>query len=673
MNHHSKILRPLGSSVLALVVSLAMTLPTRAQYPTPDLSNPAYTNGPFTLHTSPLLVGQCTWYVYGRIQEAGVISSSTLSSKGIFLHSPSSWVTDANGAGYGVGSQPVQGAVAVWTSGRGHVAFVEQVFNGVPQFSECNATPSQGWNAVVCRDEQDVGNWKVALRDNPNGSLVGYLPKFGVFSVVGGPTLANGYSWYHLQGSGYDGWTAFLEVETGNAADPYAPPDQKSFSWSFTRIKLQPSAGTISVAGNPNPDTYIYLAPPVAANYWYAFTNLAGMPATIGNVDGTGSAARFWLPYGVAVDSSGNVYVADTYNHTIRKLTPAGVVTTLAGSAGLSGSADGTGSGARFYYPFGLGVDSSGNVYVADSWNHTIRKVTPAGVVTTLAGSAGQPGSSDGRGTAARFDDPGGAAVDSNGNVYVADYLNHTIRKVTPAGVVTTLAGSTGSSGSGDGTGSVARFYHPSCVAVDSSGNAYVSDTDNNTIRKVTPAGVVTTLAGSAGSSGSADGIGSAARFFCPEGLAVDSSGNVYVADFYNDTIRKVTPAGVVTTLAGTAGRAATADGIGTAARFSNPSSVAVDSTGNLYVADTGNDRITKGVPVAPLQILTSTGRLGVSSGFFQCQLTGPSGISVIAERSADLKTWLPVQTNALPPEGLSLSIPVGTDPNGFFRARLGP
>ena len=172
-----------------------------------------------------------------------------------------------------------------------------------------------------------------------------------------------------------------------------------------------------------------------------------------------------------------------------------------------------------------MAVDSAGNVYVADVGNSTIRKVTPAGVVTTLAGLWRRTGpvvARTGRGATRGSINPYGVAVDSAGNVYVADTDNHTIRKVTPAGVVTTLAGLAGSSGSADGTGSAARFYDPRGVAVDSAGNVYVADTDNHTIRKVTPAGVVTTLAGLAGSQGSADGTGSAARFSGPDGVAVD-------------------------------------------------------------------------------------------------------------------------------------------------------
>ncbi len=326
----------------------------------------------------------------------------------------------------------------------------------------------------------------------------------------------------------------------------------------------------------------------------YTFTTLAGPDETPGAIDGTGSAARFYLPSGLAVDSAANVYVADELNNTIRKVTPGGVVTTLAGLAGCPGTNDATGSAARFYSPNGVAVDCADDVYVADYFTSTIRKVTPGGVVTTLAGLAGSPGSADGPGSAARFSGPAGVAVDRAGNVYVADWDDHTIRKVTPGGVVTTLAGHAGSSGSADGTGSAAQFDNPSAVAVDSVANVYVADSGNNTVRKVTPGGVVTTLAGQAGSSGSADGTGSAARFSGPSGVAVDSAGNVYLTDGGSSTIRKVTPGGVVTTLAGLAGCRGSADGTGSAARFSGPYGVAVDSSGGVYVADCNNETIRK-------------------------------------------------------------------------------
>ena len=268
-----------------------------------------------------------------------------------------------------------------------------------------------------------------------------------------------------------------------------------------------------------------------------AVSTLAGS-TTPDAVDGTGSAASFFHPKGVAVDANGNVYVADTENNEIRKITPGGVVTTLAGS-NASGSADGIGPAASFRYPSDIAVDASSNVYVADTGNNEIRKITPAGIVTTLAGTTAK-GSADGVGNAASFYGPYGVAVDANGNVYVADRSNHEIRKVTPGGVVTTLAGST-TMGSADGVGNAAAFAGPSGVEVDAAGNVYVADSGNFEIRKITPAGIVTTLAGSA-TQGTADGIGPAASFNLPWGLAVDASGNVYVADHSNNMIRKITP-----------------------------------------------------------------------------------------------------------------------------------
>ena len=316
-------------------------------------------------------------------------------------------------------------------------------------------------------------------------------------------------------------------------------------------------------------------------------TTLAGS-GTYGFTDGTGSAARFYVPFGVAVDSAGTVYVADANNNRIRKITPAGVVTTLAGS-GAVGFADGTGTAAQFATPLGVAVDSAGTVYVAGESNR-IRKITPAGVVTTLAGS-GTRGFADGTGDAAQFFYPHGVAVDPSGTVYVADTSNHRIRKITPAGVVTTLAGS-GTAGFVNGTGTAAQFKYPYGVAVDSSGTVYVADAGNHRIRKITPAGVVTTLAGS-GTAGFADKAGSAAQFDSPHGVAVDSSGTAYIGDYGNHRIRKITPAGVVTTLAGS-GTGGFADGTGDAARFYYPHGVAVDSSGTAYIADGSNHRIRK-------------------------------------------------------------------------------
>jgi hypothetical protein len=360
------------------------------------------------------------------------------------------------------------------------------------------------------------------------------------------------------------------------------------------------------------------------------FGTLAGTAGSTGNTDGTGAAARFYNPTGVSLDSAGNVFVADYYNQTIRKVTSAGVVTTLAGTAGLSGSTDATGSAARFYNPRGVSVDTAGNVFVADTSNNTIRKVTSAGVVTTLAGAAGFSGSTDATGSAARFNNPFGVSVDTAGNVFVADVDNNTIRKVTSSGVVTTLAGMAGSSGSTDATGSAARFFKPYGVSVDTAGNVFVADRDNHTIRKVTSAGVVTTLAGLAGSFGSTDATGSAARFYFPHGLCVDSAGNVFVSDTATHIIRKVTSAGVVTTVAGLAGSSGSNNGLGSAARFNNPFGVSVDSAGNVFVADTSSHTIRNSVSSAPATV-TLSGLSKTYTGSAQVPTTtvSPSGLSI--------------------------------------------
>jgi hypothetical protein len=367
--------------------------------------------------------------------------------------------------------------------------------------------------------------------------------------------------------------------------------------------------GVIRATGAAYPAFFLAMILVEPATEAQIVTTLAGSGGQ-GSADGTGTAATFWSPSGVATDFSGNVYVTDTGNNKIRKITTGGVVTTLAGS-GTAGSADGTGTAATFNAPFGVATDSSGNIYVADSGSNKIRKVTPAGVVTTLAGSGAQ-GSADGTGYAATFSFPYGVATDSSGNIYVTEYGGNKVRKVTPAGVVTTFAGS-GATGFADGMGTTAMFNSPVGVAVDSAGNVYVGDYRNSKIRKITPAGLVATLAGS-GTFGDTDGTGTAASFYGPFGLATDSSGEIFVADRLNNKVRKITPEGVVTTLAGS-GAAGGADGTGTAATFNQPYGVATDSFENIYVADQYSNKIRK--------ITASTGQACVVDAFTACLIGG--------------------------------------------------
>jgi sugar lactone lactonase YvrE len=332
----------------------------------------------------------------------------------------------------------------------------------------------------------------------------------------------------------------------------------------------------------------------------------------------------------MAADGIGNLYIADRGNNTIRKIVVAtGAVTTLAGSPGVSGSTDGAGSVARFSSPSGLSFDVGSNLFVTDG-SGTIRKIVAAtGVVATLAGTAGTTGSADGVGAAARFLGPLGIVSDGVGNLYVSE--NSIIRKVViSTAAVTTIAGKAANRGSTDGIGAMARFSSPFGVATDGSGNCYVGDYGNGTIRKVVLAtGAVSTIAGAAGIPGSADGIGAAARFGPSYGLTADSSGNLFVADSFNNTIRKVVLAtGAVSTIAGTAGMMGTADGIGAAARFGSPSSVAADNAGSLFVADVANNNIRQ-IVLSTGVVTTLVGATGMLSSPFGIAADGKGNLYV--------------------------------------------
>jgi sugar lactone lactonase YvrE len=397
-----------------------------------------------------------------------------------------------------------------------------------------------------------------------------------------------------------------------------------------------------------------------------AVTTLAGQAAVSGASDGAGSDARFNYPQGVAVDQAGNVYVADSGNATVRKITPGGTVTTVAGAVAQLDIIDGSRQTARFYGPngiavdgqggiyvsdfdgefkyirklsatgdvstlaklgtgytgrvnyggvIGLSADQAGNVYLADDISSTVRKISADGSITILAGTAGVQGYADAAGTAARFQQLWGIAADRAGNLYVSD--SSTLRKITAAGVVTTLAGAMEESGTANGTGSAARFSNLADIASDAKGNLIItegaleSQPPMHAIRMISPLGVVTTLAGSADKSGAVDGAAAQALFNNPTGVAADSLGNVYIADTGNYTIRKISPDGMVTTVAGSAGKSGVDDGSGATARFWHPTHLAVDGTNNVYVADSGSIRkITPGGVVTTLAL--SYGQQGI-------------------------------------------------------------
>ncbi|MBI5234970.1 MAG: hypothetical protein HY886_01820 [Deltaproteobacteria bacterium] len=317
---------------------------------------------------------------------------------------------------------------------------------------------------------------------------------------------------------------------------------------------------------------------PAAALAMTNVTTFAGTALSFGSTDGTGSTARFYYPAGITTDGT-NIYVADTSNHIVRKIViSTGVVTFIAGTAGTYGTTDGTGAGASFNTPYGVITDGT-NLYVADTSNHTIRKVViSTGVVTTFAGTAGTSGSANGTGIAATFNSPRGITTDGT-NLYVADTGNNSVRQIViSTAAVTTLA---------------AGFNSPSGITTYGT-NLYVADTNNHTIRQIViSTGTVTTIAGTTGTAGSADGTGIAATFNTPQGITTDGT-NLYVADTGNHTVRKVViSSGVVTTPVGSAGSAGSADGVGSGARFYNP--IGITTTGiTLYVADYSNHTIRK-------------------------------------------------------------------------------
>ena len=365
-----------------------------------------------------------------------------------------------------------------------------------------------------------------------------------------------------------------------------------------------------------------------------AVTTFAGGSGASRGSDGTGTAASFDQPQGISYDGAGNLFVADTYDNTIRKIVIAtGAVTTLAGTPGQTGSADGTGSSARFAWPSGVVSDGVGNLYVTDEGNRVIRKIVIAtGAVTTLAGTPGQIGFGDGTGAEAIFAEPTGIATDGAGNLYVADTSNAAIRKIVIAtGAVTTFAGTAGQHGTADGTGTSAQFSAPWGIVSDGMGNLYVADASSSTIRKIVIAtAAVTTVAGKPDHTGTADGTGADARFNGAYGITVDGVGDLFVADTINNSIRRVEmPSGTVSTVAGAPDLTGSVDATGVAARFTRPTGIAGDGAGNLYVTDS-NDTIRK-IVVATRAVTTFAGAPGqqgdVEGIGMDARFTRPSAI----------------------------------------------
>jgi sugar lactone lactonase YvrE len=387
--------------------------------------------------------------------------------------------------------------------------------------------------------------------------------------------------------------------------------------YNDNRVRMVSAAGIIStIAGNGSP----------------GFSGDGG-PAT---------AAQLDKPGALAYDSGGLLYVADSGSSRVRRVAVDGTINTVAGNGtGGSGGDGGLASAAQLTTPFGITVDFTGNLFIADYDNFRVRKVTPDGIVSTLAGNGISGYSGDGGpATAAQLNNPAGVAFDSSGNVYIADYKNNRVRKVVPGGVISTIAGNGEQGHNGDGgPATAAQLSSPLGVAVDSAGNLYVTDAIYGLVRKVTTAGIISTVAGNGSSGyGGDDGPATAASLFAPYGLAVDSAGNIFVADTLNSRIRKITAAGVISTVAGTGEFGYSGDGRpATSAALNFPYAVAVDSAGNLFIPDTGNNRIRQITPNGIIRTVIGNGIGGFSGDYgtaVSAQINYPTGLAFDAKGS---------------------------------------
>jgi trimeric autotransporter adhesin len=443
----------------------------------------------------------------------------------------------------------------------------------------------------------------VYVADLSNNVVIQFFPG-GQMTVVAGNGI-QGFS-----GDGGPATSASLNQPAGVAVDAAGNLYIADFNNNRIRkvsLSSGPGAGTITT---------------IAGNGVKTFYGDHG-PATSASLSG---------PTGVALDSAGNLYIADTYNERVREVSVSGgTITTIAGNGGTGFSGDGAATSESLYFPAAVAVDSNGNVYIADAGNNRIREVS-SGTMNTVAGDAAVGFSGDGvAATSTSLNGPQGVAVDSAGNFYIADIFNNRIRKVS-GGIITTVAGDGVRGFSGDGGAAMsAELNYPYGVAVDSAGNIYLIDYFNLRIREVVSSGTITTVAGN-GNQGSGDGgLATSASLNVPYGVALDANGNLYIADSDNNRIRKVS-GGTITTVAGNGAAAYFGDGgSATSASLNSPQGVAVDSAGNLYIADTGNNVIRK---VSDGSIKTVAGN-GVATFFgdggsaTSASLHGPTGVAI--------------------------------------------
>lgn len=431
-------------------------------------------------------------------------------------------------------------------------------------------------------------------KETSNGVILPYLTTAGMISEVTSTTAISGGSVYGSTSVTANGvcWSSANQSPT--IADSKTTD---SVITTFTSKLTGLTPGTVyylrayatgSGGETGYGDVMKFTTPSATSSRTVTVSTLAGSSAgAYGYQDGAGTSALFNGPQSIAYNTSaGTLYVGDTFNNLIRTVSTTGATGTL--TAPTLGYQDGPLSTALFYGPKGMAFDAQGNTYVADMGNNRIRKITAAGIVSTLAGS-GIPGYADGTtASTIRFNAPQGVAVDAQGTVYVADRANNIIRKVTAAGAVSTLAGVT-TPGFYDGllnttTGIYPQFNYPGAIALDAQGNVYVADLKNYAIREVTPTGTVSTVAG---------GLVYKTLVNAPAGIALDAQGNIFVAD-QSGRVIEITAAKVLYTLAGSINTAGYVDGDGAAARFSSPQGITLDAQGNLYVADSGNNVIRK-------------------------------------------------------------------------------
>jgi uncharacterized protein (TIGR03437 family) len=386
---------------------------------------------------------------------------------------------------------------------------------------------------------------------------------------------------------------------------------------------------------------------------------------------GAATSAQLYEPYGIAVDAAGNLYIADTENYRIRKVNSSGTIATVAGTGTEGYSGDGGAAAiAQLYLPFGVVVDSTGNLYILDDNSYVVRTISAGGIIATVAGGGARGAGDGGPCTLGQLSDPYGVARDSAGNTYIADEADNRVRRIAPNGVISTVAGTGVKGYSGDnGAASSAQLNYPAAVTADTAGNLYIADTGNHRIRKVSASGIITTIAGNGSGGYSGDGAAATgAQLYYPEGVALDAAGNLYIADNHNHRIRQVNPSGTISTVAGTGSQGYAGDGgAATSAKLNEPIGLWVDAAGNLYIADTGNGRIRRVDPSGKIATVAGGGTSSPRDGSAATavSLLGPYGVSMDAAGNLYIGEASANRVRVVSPSGIIATI-AGNGSSGY-------